>query len=241
MASIAAHLCSGIDCDVCIAAERVETTNRMETHKMNKFRKPAAKRSVTLSAKTPRQRELVAEALAVGFEDGYNDASTPSLPEPDNTLCLNDMTGRLNTPEDALRFILAGNAYFTVRSLKTNVRYTFRVNRADCSRCGKNDCHCWAHPQYFVALLSGPDNGADYSYMGMIRDNVLRTTRASKMREDSVPFKAFRYVLQHLITKRMPPQTEIWHDGRCGRCGRHLTVPSSVAAGLGPECAGKEL
>jgi len=31
----------------------------------------------------------------------------------------------------------------------------------------------------------------------------------------------------------------ITHEGRCGRCGRLLTVPASVACGIGPECAGK--
>ena len=27
-----------------------------------------------------------------------------------------------------------------------------------------------------------------------------------------------------------------WHEGRCGRCGRKLTVPESIEAGYGPEC-----
>jgi hypothetical protein len=29
---------------------------------------------------------------------------------------------------------------------------------------------------------------------------------------------------------------EFWHEGRCGRCGRRLTVPDSIASGYGPEC-----
>jgi hypothetical protein len=29
---------------------------------------------------------------------------------------------------------------------------------------------------------------------------------------------------------------EVWHEGRCGRCGRALTVPESVERGIGPEC-----
>lgn len=156
---------------------------------------------------------------------------------PAEELNLDDMSGQLSTPESALRFILAGNAYVTIRSLSTGTRYTFRVNRADCSRCGKKDCKCWVYPLYFVSLLSGPDNNSDYIYMGSIRDNVLRITRGSKMREDSVPFKAFRWMLEHLMIKKMPPKTELWHEGRCGRCGRKLTVPESIAAGIGPDCA----
>lgn len=29
---------------------------------------------------------------------------------------------------------------------------------------------------------------------------------------------------------------EIWHEGKCGRCGRQLTVPESIESGFGPEC-----
>ncbi len=160
---------------------------------------------------------------------------------------LSDTTGNyvaapsnLKTAEVALKFVLAGNAYFTVRSLKTGVRYTYRVNRADCSRCGKKDCHCWNFPTYFVALLTGPDNTGDYTYLGMIRENLFRLTRGSKMQESSVPVKAFRWVYEHLVKRTLPPQTEIWHEGRCGVCGRPLTVPESIESGIGPVCAGKE-
>ena len=136
-------------------------------------------------------------------------------------------------------FILAGNAYFTVRSAKTGTRYTYRVNRADCTRCGKKDCQCWAHPTYFVALLTGPDNEGDYTYLGMLRENLFRLTWASKMDDGSRPVRAFRWVWGALSVGRYPAQVEIWHEGRCGRCGRKLTVPESVERGIGPECAAK--
>ena len=32
---------------------------------------------------------------------------------------------------------------------------------------------------------------------------------------------------------------QVWHEGRCGKCGRKLTVPESLTSGLGPECAGR--
>lgn len=147
--------------------------------------------------------------------------------------------GNLKTAESALKFILAGNAYFTVRSLKTGVRYTYRVNRADCSRCGKKDCKCWRFPTYFVALLTGPDNTGDYTYLGMIRENLFRLTRGSKMQESSTPVKAFRWVYERLTRRELPAQTEIWHEGRCGVCGRPLTVPESIESGIGPVCAEK--
>lgn len=150
--------------------------------------------------------------------------------------------GNLRTAEAALAFITAGNAYFTIRSQKTGQRYTYRVSRAKpnagyCQWCKAEPCRCV--PPYFVSLLSGPENTSDYTYLGMIRDRVFRLTRASKMNETSGPVRAFRWVYERLVRRELPPQTEIWHEGRCGRCGRMLTVPESVAAGIGPECAGK--
>lgn len=32
-------------------------------------------------------------------------------------------------------------------------------------------------------------------------------------------------------------QVRIWHRGLCGRCEKTLTVPSSIATGIGPDCA----
>ena len=31
---------------------------------------------------------------------------------------------------------------------------------------------------------------------------------------------------------------EVWHEGRCGKCGRKLIVPESIARGIGPEKGG---
>lgn len=126
----------------------------------------------------------------------------------------------------ALEFILAGNAYFTVRSVKTGVRYTFRVSKAK-----KNET------MWFVSLLTGPDNISDYSYMGVLSGNKFRVTKASKVTADSVPVKAFSWVLSGLVAENLVG-VELWHAGRCGRCGRSLTVPESVEAGYGPECIG---
>ena len=38
---------------------------------------------------------------------------------------------------------------------------------------------------------------------------------------------------------RMPLTLTVFHDGKCGRCGRKLTVPESIQSGLGPVCAGQ--
>ena len=182
---------------------------------------------------TAEQRMDAADVEAVRdplYQD-YIDASKPEVGP-----------GNLKTAAAALAFITAGNAYFTIRSQKTGTRYTYRVSRAKpnagyCQWCKAEPCRCV--PPYFVSLLSGPENTSDYTYLGMVRENLFRLTRASKMNETSLPVRAFRWVWEHLVRRELPPQTEIWHEGRCGRCGRMLTVPESVAAGIGPECAGR--
>lgn len=39
------------------------------------------------------------------------------------------------------------------------------------------------------------------------------------------------------LTRALRGAVEIWHEGACGCCGRALSVPASVAMGLGPACA----
>lgn len=144
-----------------------------------------------------------------------------------------DFTGPLSTPATALAYILAGKAIFTLRSTVSGQHYTYKVRRAKDSMLG----------QYWVYLLSGPDNNTSYTYIGMIKDRKVRMTQKSKLPLRSKPVQTLAWALQCLTAPvpRVPRTLEIWHSGRCGRCGRTLTVPSSVAAGIGPECAAKML
>ena len=147
-------------------------------------------------------------------------------------------------PADALRFITAGNSHFTVRSVRTGERYTYRVRRADCSRCGKTDCHCWAHPLYFVSVMTGPDNDRSYSYIGTVKNNEFNRGSKSKLDNSDVRVIGFSWLWRFLNPGPGRQATrftacEVWHEGRCGRCGHRLTVPESIASGLGPECSGR--
>ncbi len=128
-------------------------------------------------------------------------------------------------------FIIAGKAIFTVDNGKGD-HYTFRINKKEASG---------SYPEaFFVALLSGPDNTSDYSYLGMLvpQTGEVRLTAKSRYKEDTVPVKVIRWALKKVWTDQEFPQGyAIYHEGRCGRCGRLLTVPSSVESGFGPECA----
>lgn len=130
----------------------------------------------------------------------------------------------------ALRFMLAGNAYFTLVSKRTGTRFTYRVGMPKKAR-GSDQ------PWYYVSLLNGPDNTSNYTWMGTILNNG--GYRYAKVGKDAASSKAFLWLLARLQAGVFPAEVEFWHEGRCGRCGRMLTVPASVARGIGPECAGR--
>jgi hypothetical protein len=140
------------------------------------------------------------------------------------------MQGQLTDAKSVLSFILAGNSTTTFRSAKTGTHYTYRVRLGEKRNPTDPDT-------FFVKLLTGPDNESAYTYIGMIRNGVFTTTRATKLPKDSVPIKTFTWVFAHLQKNVIPVALEVWHEGRCGRCGRKLTVPESIASGFGPECA----
>lgn len=127
-------------------------------------------------------------------------------------------------PFEPIRFILAGKSVFTIENTETGNRFTYRVKKAD-------DGEAW-----FVSLLSGPDNISDYRYMGLIRNSSFRRTAKSKITADAPSFRAFQWCWPRLLRNDLPPNVKVHHEGRCGRCGRVLTVPESIESGFGPEC-----
>ena len=136
---------------------------------------------------------------------------------------------------DPRKFVLAGNAYFTALSAKTGTRFTFRVSRPD-------DFSPVA-PVWFVSLLRGSDNTRDYAFLGSLQPDVpgsaqLRYAQSvrSPVRLDAPGARAARWVLPRVANGLPTPNCDIFHEGRCGRCGRLLTVPESIVSGFGPEC-----
>jgi hypothetical protein len=137
---------------------------------------------------------------------------------------------RLNGAEQSVRFMLAGDAHVTIVSIRTGTRFTYRV----------------AAPKQgpsaavrFVSVLTSPDT---YTFLGTIfiqQQNRFAHSMKSPIGPDAPSVKAFAWVWRHLSTGIMPAQIEMWHEGKCGRCGRRLTTPTSIATGMGPECSKK--
>src|SRR5437016_4133052 len=110
------------------------------------------------------------------------------------------------------RLILAGRCVFTITG-KEGRHYTYRVNK-------KKDKAMW-----FVDLLIGPDNEANYTYLGMLNHTtgkVFPTT--SKLKKDSLPFRAINFVLS-LIWAGKPEEIE----KKEGKSSRKPLAPSADA------------
>lgn len=151
-----------------------------------------------------------------------------------------DMTGQLSTGDAVLKFITGGNAYVTLRSRKTGVRFTYRVRVSQQALEGKQN-----PLPFFLSVLSGADNTGDYQFFGTMfvdatNGQVMeyRHSRKSRISVTAPSVQAMSWMLKHLERKDevFMGKLEVWHDGRCGRCGRKLTVPESVASGFGPDC-----
>jgi hypothetical protein len=143
---------------------------------------------------------------------------------------------QLESPSAAKNFMLAGKAIFTLVSKKSGTRYTYKISHKDATeQFGES---------WMVSYLIGPDNWSNYKYIGQIKVRGSRglcfdTTGKSVLSMESAPVAAINWTFNFVNAGKEPLGVEVWHAGKCGRCGRLLTVPSSIEMGLGPECASK--
>jgi hypothetical protein len=126
---------------------------------------------------------------------------------------------------DAKDYVLAGSAHFTIAG--KSERFTYRVRR----KTGEDE----ARVVHFVHVLTGPDS---YSYLGTIFDRgTYRHGKKSGISPDALSAKAFRWFWSHIDV--LPETLTFYRSEKCCRCGRLLTTPDSVTAGIGPECANR--
>lgn len=154
---------------------------------------------------------------------------TAIMEAPKAVMTVEEMKGKLSSVSEAYEFMTAGKAIVTLRSKKSGARFTFKIKNSDNKSCR------------FVSVLTGQDNSNSYEYLGhiLVRSNVFFPGKNSRINRDAPSMKAFEWAWRFISSNQMPKDVEIWHEGCCGRCGRRLTVPESIASGFGPECAGR--
>lgn len=126
--------------------------------------------------------------------------------------------------ELALDFIFGGKSYVTFLNIETEKRFTFKVTKS------KNG------DAFFVSVLTSPDV---YTFIGTCFNKWFKYSQKSDIGESAQSVKVFKYVIDKLKENTLSNLVEIYHDGRCGRCARQLTVPESILSGFGPECMKK--
>jgi hypothetical protein len=142
--------------------------------------------------------------------------------------------GKFDKAADAIKYMSAGNATVTFQSKKTETRFTYKLTFAK-GEPGPRGV------TIFVSLMTGPDNTSSFVYIGHIFSDqmVYWPGRKSKIAASAPGPTAFDWCWRQMIAGKLPDALEVWHESSCGRCGRKLTVPESVASGFGPECRGK--
>lgn len=119
--------------------------------------------------------------------------------------------------------ILSGKAIFTLVSLKTGDRFTYKIEKK-----GRI---------FFVKVLCGCDNETSYSFLGYFKSGgALNWSLKSLIPPSDKKWLAIKYLFSHPDT----PYIEIHHAGRCLKCGKLLTTPKSIESGFGPKCRNQD-
>jgi len=115
------------------------------------------------------------------------------------------------------------------------------------------------YPQPKLDLLTGPDNEVSFTSLGRIVGDRLHPwpdvgpllQRPCVEQAVSILLRSDQQRLQ-IFGESYSRRTEVWEDDpenpgvriltsvRCYRCGRTLTVPTSIKRGMGDDCAAKD-
>ena len=132
---------------------------------------------------------------------------------------------------DATEFAVhSHNGVITVINPATGAHRTFQI------RTQKADAK-FMPGKRIVSLLTGPNNGHDFTSFGFIGDDgriiVWRKHQGTQ-------FDRFARMLMNAKDESDRFGLSFVWAAKCRKCNRELTCPSSLASGLGPTCEGRE-
>lgn len=136
--------------------------------------------------------------------------------------------------KDALQFVVGGNAYFILKSKRTGVELSYHIYPPK-SHDKEKPGVLW------VNVLVTSSTHSEYKYIGFMK--VLEgkweyyySFRTEAVLATATSVAAFKWFMKLLYSGNYSNNLEIFHQGRCCRCGRELTTPQSILSGIGPRC-----
>lgn len=139
--------------------------------------------------------------------------------------------------EDMLNYLLAGNSLFTIMNAESGNHATFRITNLK-----RIDPHA-TRDLWFVKVLSGGADEKRYMFLGSIRKDggsfIYRHSPKSKAHPENIGVKVIVWFLRKIQNGTLPEFFHMFHEGRCGICGKTLTDPESIKRGYGPDCWGR--
>lgn len=141
---------------------------------------------------------------------------------------------RFLNAEQLLLYILGGHGIITVESMTTGQKFTYRFKRPT-AKAGEKQTDI-----RFVEIL-GSDQ--QWRYIGNLTTErkFITTRKTMPVMRDHPAVVGIKWLVDHLMTGKIPASVIVEHTGVCSKCGRKLTDPLSVRDGIGPECRAKEL
>lgn len=137
---------------------------------------------------------------------------------------------------DALKFMLAGMSEFILISGKTGKRLVYKLDKKESNKSKDGE------KQYVYWLNTAEKNGT-MIYAGVLffdsNDSKFKFGKGARgnLTNDDIRVKSILYVLNALQKGKTDINVTVMHTGKCGKCGKKLTDPESIAIGLGPKCA----
>lgn len=125
-------------------------------------------------------------------------------------------------------FLIGGKAEFTLENEKSGNHYTFRIVKKTDKYFPKT-----GSPNFFV-------HSNEYLGLFYFSDFPLKIGiryKSSREEKDNHKWRIIQDFLMFIYLKgKIPNGINIYHNGRCSKCGRILTDPESINSGTGPTC-----
>lgn len=140
------------------------------------------------------------------------------------------MSSQLNIipHENVYAFMMGGRAVITFYNPVSNKQYTYSISR---QKSSADSIH-----KGLVFWVETRDDLIGYIrgdvYIEFFKDSTARVRRMDAI-------NAFRNMWKLIVNNTIPKQIQIIHDGKCSYCRKPLRSSTSLASGLGPECAKK--